>query len=425
MMSCESQKKDSFVNMKLRLLIFIGLSFALMGTSLAQTKWQLEKKRKQIRQELKQAQKLLLKSQQEEEALLSELDDLNKIISMRSELINTVREEELELSNEIEKNQKEIDRLNKSLKQLKDEYAQLIVQSYKTKAKQSRLMFLLSSKNFDQAYKRLQYIKQISSYRKLQGEEIKHTQVELSVLNDSLTLQQDEKVLLIALHNKEQDSIKKEKNSQEKLVKRVKQKEQQYLAQIKAKQQEEARIDRQIQRLIKEAIAKSNAKSNKKSSGFSMSPEEKLVASSFVANKGKLPWPVERYVVVRRYGKQKHPTMPGITINSNGIRLATETNAKARAVFKGKVLAIQLQPGRKKMVYIQHGNYISVYKNLKTVLVKSGQSIKTKQQIGTIHTDAITGKTILEFALFKNTAIQNPENWISRGEQIVASAGGK
>ena len=98
---------------------------------------------------------------------------------------------------------------------------------------------------------------------------------------------------------------------------------------------------------------------------------------------------------------------------------------EARAVFKGKVMAIQLQPGRKKMVYIQHGNYITVYKNLKAVAVKSGQTIKTKQQIGTIHTDAITGKTILEFALFKNTAFQNPENWISQGEQIVASAGGK
>ncbi|NNC71198.1 MAG: peptidoglycan DD-metalloendopeptidase family protein [Flavobacteriaceae bacterium] len=409
--------------MKLRFLFFIGLFFVIMSPLEAQSKWQLEKKRKQLRKEIKEAQKLLFKSKQEEETLLSELNDINKLINVRSELIKTIQKEELELSYEIEKNQKEIDRLKKSLNTLKKEYAQMIVQSYKTKTKQSRLMFLLSSENFSQAYKRLQYLKQVSSYRKLQGEEIKHTQVELTALNDSLTLHQDEKVLLIALHNKEQDSIKKEKNSQERLVQKVKQKEQKYTAQIKAKQREEARIDRQIQNLIKAAIAKSNAKGNTKSSGFSMSPEEKLVASNFVANKGKLPWPVERYVVVRRYGKQKHPTMPGITINSNGIRLATEANAKARSVFKGKVLAIQLQPGRKKMVYIQHGNYISVYKNLKSVLVKSGQAIKTKQQIGTIHTDAVTGKTILEFALFKNTSIQNPENWISQGGSIVASAG--
>ncbi len=354
---------------------------------------------------------------------MSELNDINKIITIRSELISTIEQEELKLSNKIKKNKKEINRLEKSLESLKEEYARMIVQSYKTKTKQSRLMFLLSSENFTQAYKRLQYLKQISSYRKLQGEEIKHTQVELTALNDSLTLQQDEKVLLIALHNKEQDSIKKEKHSQIRLVEKAKEKEQKYISQIKAKQREEALIDRQIQKLIAAAIARSNKKRATKSSGFSMSPEDKLVAANFVANKGKLPWPVERYIIDRRYGKQKHPTMPGITINSNGLHLATEANAKARSVFKGKVLAIQLQPGRKKMVLIQHGNYISVYKNLKEVTVKRGQAINTKQEIGTIHTDAVTGKTILEFGLFKNASIQNPEPWIIQGENIVASAG--
>ncbi len=417
-----SQKKDRFVFMKFRFIIFMSFFFALAFSATAQTKWQLEKKRKQLRKEIKEAQSLLFKSKQEEETLLSELNDINKVINVRSELINTIQQEETKLAQEIEKNQSEISGLEKSLVQLKKEYAQMIVQSYKSKTKQSRLMFLLSSENFTQAYKRLQYLKQISSYRKLQGEEIKHKQVELAVLTDSLLVKQDEKVLLIALHNKEQDSIKKEKNSQVQLVQRVKQKEQKYLTQIKSKQRQEALIDKQIQRLIREAIAKSNKAKNRKSSAFTMSPEEKLVASNFVANKGKLPWPIERYVVVRRYGKQKHPTMPGITIQSHGIHLATEQQAKARSIFKGKVLAIQLQPGRKKMVLVQHGNYISVYKNLKNVSVKAGQSVSTKQEIGTIHTDAITGKTILEFSLFKNTQVQNPETWISNGNNIIALA---
>ena len=153
-----------------------------------------------------------------------------------------------------------------------------------------------------------------------------------------------------------------------------------------------------------------------------MTPEEKLVASTFVANKGKLPWPTEKGIVVRKYGKQKHPTLAGITIQSNGIQLATEKNAKARAIFKGKVLSIQLQPGRKKMVLIQHGNYISAYKNLDNVLVKRGQAVDTKQEIGTIHTDATTGKTILAFSLFKNTTLQNPESWISRGRSFALAS---
>lgn len=419
----KSQKRNSFVYMKLRFILFIGLFFAFLGTTEAQTKWQLEKKRKQLRKEIKETQNLLFKSKQEEETLLSELNDINKLIDVRLQLISTIKEEELKLSNEIEKNKREIARLEKALNNLKADYAQMIVQSYKTKKKQSRLMFLLSSQSFGQAYKRLQYLKQIGAYRKLQGEEIKHTQVELVALTDSLTLHQDEKVLLIALHNKEQDSIKREKNSQERLVEKVKAKEQQYIAQINAKQREEERIKKQINALIEAAIAKSNKKTNTKSSNFSMSPEEKLVSADLVANKGKLPWPVERYVVVRRYGKQKHPTMPGITIQSHGLHLATEANAKARSIFKGKVLAIQLQPGRKKMVLIQHGNYISVYKNLKVVTVQKGQAVTTKQEIGTIHTDAVTGKTILEFGLFKNASIQNPEIWITQGSNIVASAG--
>ena len=276
------------MSMKFRFILFMCFFFALAFSATAQTKWQLEKKRKQLRKEIKEAQSLLFKSKQEEESLLSELSDINKVINVRSELINTIQQEENSLAREIEKNQSEISTLEKSLIKLKKEYAQMIVQSYKSKTKQSRLMFLLSSENFTQAYKRLQYLKQISSYRKLQGQEIKHKQVELTVLTDSLVVKQDEKVLLIALHGKEQDSIKKEKNSQLQLVQKVKEKEQKYTAQIKSKQRQEARIDKQIQRLIREAIAKSNKTKNRKSSSFTMSPEEKLVASAdFVANKGR------------------------------------------------------------------------------------------------------------------------------------------
>lgn len=407
--------------MRFRYIFFIFFSIAVVSTVNGQSKSELEKRRKKLQAEKRKINALLFKSKEKEKALLSELNDINKVINVRSKLIKTIIEEEQKLSIEIEKNQTEISQLEKQLNALKKEYANMIVQSYKSKTKQSRLMFLLSSESFGQAYKRLQYIKQYGTYRKKQGEQIKVKAQEIVTLNDSLIVKKEEKVLLIALHSKEQDSIKTEKSSQIRLVERVKKKEKEYLAQIKAKQQEEAKIDRQISSLIKAAIAKSNKSSGKKSSSFSLSPEEKLVGSNFVANKGKLPWPIKRYVLMRHYGKQKHPTMPGITITSNGLHLATEQNAKARSIFKGKVLAIQLQPGRKKMVLIQHGNYISVYKNLKSVSVKKGQSITTKQEIGTIHTNAVTGKTILEFGLFKNENLVDPEPWISKKTTALAS----
>jgi len=407
---------------KLSFIFFIIICFGVSFSSGAQTKKQLQKKRVQLQKEMKQINTLLFKSKQQEEALLSELSDLNKRIAVRSRLIRTIDEEENKLSDEIENNQIEIDALEASLTRLKKEYADMIVQSYKTKNKQSTLLFLLSSKNFSQAYKRMQYMKQYNSYRKSQGEKIKVEYKKLATLNDSLIVRQEEKVLLIALYTKERDSVNSEKTSQVKLVQKVKKEESKYVAEFKRIQSQDNKLNKQIQRLIAEAVAKSRKKTTKKSSGFTMTPEEKLTASNFVANKGKLPWPTEKGIVVRKYGKQKHPTLAGITIQSNGIQLATEKNAKARSIFKGKVLSIQLQPGRKKMVLIQHGNYISAYKNLDNVLVKTGQSISTKQAIGTIHTDATTGKTILAFSLFKNTTLQNPESWISRGKSFALAS---
>ena len=398
--------------MRLRLIFFIVFSVLVSFVSNAQTQKQLEYRRIQLQKEIKEINSLLFKSKEEAETLLSELDDLTQKINVRSRLIETINQEAEALSKEIVKNEKEITELEKKLTVLKEDYANMIVKSYKSKNKQSRLMFLLSSENFQQAYKRLQYIKQYSNYRKQQGEEIKATSVNLRALTDSLQIKEDEKQLLIALHLSEQKNVIQEKNEQESLVGKVKAKEKKYIAQINDKQKEDRKLDRKIKRLIEEAIASSNKKSGSKSSSLIMTPEEKKLALSFIDNKGKLPWPTERGIVVRKYGKQKHPTLAGITIQSNGVYVATEKEAMARSIFDGTVLSIQLLPGRKKMVLVQHGNYISAYKNLDNVLVKKGQKISTKQEIGTIHTDATTGKTILAFSLFKETNIQNPEQWV-------------
>lgn len=398
--------------MQLRLISITLFSVLVSFVSNAQTQKQLENRRIQLQKEIKEINTLLFQSKEEAETLLSELDDLTHKINVRSKLIETINQEAESLSKAIDKNEKEITLLEKKLTILKEDYADMIVQSYKSKNRQSRLMFLLSAENFQQAYKRLQYIKQYSNYRKQQGEEIKATSVNLRALTDSLQIKEDEKQLLIALHLSEQQSVIQEKNEQENLVVKVKAKEKKYIAQINDKQKEDRKLDRKIKRLIKEAIARSNKKSGSKSSSLIMTPEEKKLALSFIDNKGKLPWPTERGIVVRKYGKQKHPTLAGITIQSNGVHVATEKKAMARSIFDGTVLSIQLLPGRKKMVLVQHGNYISAYKNLDNVLVKKGEKISTKQKIGTIHTDVTTGKTILAFSLFKETNIQNPEQWV-------------
>ena len=355
-----------------KFLIVITFLF-LSVASVAQSRQDLEKQRIKLQKEIKEINSLLFRSQQKEKTLLSDLSDLNNRIRVRSKLIATIHQETKQLSIEIKENQKEVDQLQDRLKVLKKGYANMVVQSYKSKTKQSRLMFLLSSKDFLQAYKRMQYVKQYNDYRKKQGEEIKIETVKLQNLNDFLKETKVDKEALLLVNTKEKDSIHKEKTSRESLVRSVKKKEKKYTAQIRKKQNAEKAIDKKIEKLIREAIARSNKKSNKKNikrTGFALTPEAKKLEKDFLSNKGKLPSPVKRGVVVRHFGKQPHPTLKGITIESNGIFYATEKGASARVIFNGKVLAIQVLPGKKKAVLVQHGNYISVYKNLDNVTVK-------------------------------------------------------
>lgn len=393
-------------------LLFIF--FISIFTVSSQSRQDLEKQRKILREEIQQINSLLFKSKKTEENLLSELNDLNKRIDVRTKLIENMNEETRQLTLEITENEGLVDQLQKKLIILKKDYANMVVQSYKSKTKQSRLMFLLSSESFIQAYKRIQYIKQYASYRAKQGEEIKLESLVLQNLIDNLKEIKVSKEILLAENKKEKDSIHNEKISQEEMVKSVKKKEKTYIAQINTKQKEEKAIDAKIEKLIRDAIAKSNKNntSNLKSTGFALTPEAAKLEKDFISNKGKLPAPVQKGVIVRHYGTQAHPTLKGITIESNGVFYATEKNANARVIFEGKVLAIQVFPDKKKAVLVQHGQYISVYKNLDNVTVNIGDMVKTKQEIGKIHTDKSTGKTILAFVLFKEVQRQNPEDWV-------------
>lgn len=395
-----------------RVALFLLLFSIWPLTSQAQSRQELENQRLKLQKEIKEINNLLFKSQKKEKTLLSDLSDLVKRIGVRSELINTINEETKQLTYEIAENERQVKMLEDRLESLKKDYANMVVQSYKSKAKNSRIMFVLSSENFLQAYKRLDYIKQYADYRARQGEEIKVETIKLKNLNDYLIQTREQKEMLLAENKREKDSIAREKASRESMVKEVKKKERQYVAQIEKKQKEESEIDRKIEKLIAEAIASSNKSSGLKSSGFALTPEAKALEKDFISNKGKLPSPVERGVIVRRYGKQSHPTLKGITIESNGVFYATEKDANARVIFDGKVLAIQVLPGNQKAVLVQHGNYISVYKNLDNVMVKKGDQVRTKQEIGRIHTDKTTGKTILAFVLFKEVHRQNPEEWV-------------
>lgn len=392
------------------ILFFCCFIFSL--NSVAQkTRSELEKERKEIQEEIKTIRSLLSQTQSEEKNLLSQLNETNIQINAQTKLIVAFNAESKALSKEISSNEKEIKSLAEDLKKLKEDYAAMIYSSYKSKSQNSRIMFVLSSDNFHQAYKRMQYMKQYTSFRKAQGEQITKKSDELNVLNDTLKVRKKDKDELIDEQKTEQEKLEGKKKQQEEIVSEIKKKERKYANEIRKKQRDERKIDKQIEKIIRDAIAKSNEGSTTKSSGFVMNAEAKLVAAEFEGNKGKLPWPVEKGFVSRRYGKQNHPTLKGIVIESNGVRITTEKGAMARAIFDGTVLRIQSVSG-KKALYIQHGNYITVYNNLETVSVKKGDKVTTKQVIGKVYTDKISKKTILKFQVWKNTQRLNPAIWI-------------
>jgi septal ring factor EnvC (AmiA/AmiB activator) len=399
------------------ILLFTFLFFTVSGFSQKSKRKILEARRIQLQKDKVYINALLSNNKRKKKNLLNEVKDLNDKITTRKKLIAAITNESNELANEIYLNQLKINKNKRELEALKNDYANMIYKSYKSKSQNSRIMFLLSSDNFFQAYKRFQYMKQYANYRKKQGENIQKKTLEIQQLNDTLNFKKEQKLTLLNSKKEEQIIIEKEKKDQIKLLAQVKKKEGKYKRQIQQFQREERRINNQINKIISDAIAKSNKKGNKKGSSsaeFTLTAEAKKLASKFVLNKGKLPWPVEKGYVSTYYGKQPHPIVKSATIQSNGVRITTEKGSIARAVFEGKVLAVQVMSGNKKAVLLQHGNYITVYKNLENVLVNPGDYVKTKQKLGTIFTNKITGKTILGFLLSKNTKTENPVNWIYR-----------
>ena len=204
--------------------------------------------------------------------------------------------------------------------------------------------------------------------------------------------------------------------SQKELLKTIRQNESKYAAEIRKKTEETRKIDRQIERLIRNAIAAANKEAGDASNlnSFVLTPEAILVAENFSANKGKLIWPVERGVKRQGYGVYKDALYPGIKHQSNGVIIATDEGAKARAVFEGEVIAILAVPGGNKGVQIKHGNYISTYYNLSNLYVKKGDKVSVKEELGEIYTNRFNGLTQLKFYLYRDATRLNPEEWIYR-----------
>ena len=394
------------------LLFWIGLGTGFAQQSSKQQK-QLEAQRLQLKNEIKQINSLLFSNTKTRKNALSEVEDLQVKLNVRSKLIKVTNQQANLLTRRIGLNERTIADQRKELESLKAEYAKMIQKSYASKSLQNRLMFLFSSENFLQAYKRIQYLKQYARYRRKQGIAIAEKTTLLQELNKTLTQEKATKLALVEENRAVQEELEKERKQQQNLIKTLKRKERSLAAQIAKKQKQRKAIDLEINRLIREAIAASNKAAGKKGNKtFQLTPEAKLIAANFQANKGRLPWPLKKGVVIQGFGRQQHPVVKTTTIQSNGVVLATEASAQVRAVFEGEVMSVIVIKGSNPSVLIRHGNFITLYTNLAKLYVKKGEKVAAKQPIGEVFTNQQTGKTQLQFGIFNNVKALNPKDWV-------------
>lgn len=390
---------------------FFVLLFINLGFSQKNKKEQLELKRTQIEKEIKFINELLFSNKKKKKAVYSDIENLSFKIQRKEELVKLTNQQINLLDGEIKQNIQKEKALESDLLEVKKAYQDMILKSYKTKSGKSRLMFLLSSESFFQAYKRVQYIKQFTLFRKNQAMKISSLVSQIVEVNKELKSQKINKEDLLLNNRLVQKSLENEKKESNNIADDLRKKEKKYINQIAQKQKTSLEIDKEIERLIREAIAKSNKEKNK-STNFSLTPEALELSKNFTLNKGKLPWPVIRGVVIQKFGTQPHPVVKTAKIKSNGIIIATVDKEKVRTVFDGTILSVLQFKGGNPTILVQHGKYITAYKNLSKVYVKKGDKVFSGQNIGEVFTNNSNGKSTIQFSVFQNTTPVNPLLWI-------------
>lgn len=405
-------------------VLFLGVGIAISQT---QSKEDLQNKKRQLTKEIEQTNRILRETQKNKKATLTQLNALIKQIEVREKLINTISSEIRTLEGQIGKTNSEIDQLRAELEQLKLEYAAMIKFAYRNQSSYNKLMFVFAANNFNQAYKRLKYLQQFSEYRQKQAKYIEQAQSKLE--EKMLELEDDKKDKNVLLVDEQQEKVilGKEKNQKETIAKQLTVKESTLKKQLATKQAQAKKLDRMIEDIIrkeieaarKKAEAEAKAKGTKmptgdktSSSNLALTPEAQKLSKDFTNNKGRLPWPVEKGIIVEYFGTHEHPQLKGVMISNNGVDIKTAKGASVRAVFSGRVSGVIQIVGGLYAVLINHGEFTTVYSNLSSVSVKMGQELNTKQNIGTVATDEELSS--MELQVWKGVTKLNPVDWLAR-----------
>ncbi|MDR6786191.1 septal ring factor EnvC (AmiA/AmiB activator) [Pedobacter africanus] len=435
--------------MKLRksliLLLFVFFTFVTSAV-FAQSSAELKRKKEAIQREIELLQRNLTKTAKSKKLTLGQISALNAKINLMQDKITVINSEIKNLDNQIHENTNTVISLKGQLSQLKKEYGAMIRFAQRNKNAYDKMMFIFAAKDFNQAYKRIKYLQQFGQYRKKQAGYIQGTQKDLNNKIVVLDKNLKEKSNLLHEQENEKDKLGKNKSEQSAVLNKYAKQEKQFKQDIANRKKQQAQIDRSIRAAIareialerkraeeaaraaaakaKAAAAAAAAKAKAenrpapvappvakpKAGGdyLAATPEAAKLSAAFESNRGSLPWPVAAGTITERFGSHKigqaNYDRPGITIQ-------TAEGASVRAVFNGEVRMVSSIMGGY-YVLIRHGQFFTVYSNLKTVSVGVGDKVATKQTIGSVALNA--GVPQMEFQIFRGTAKQNPEAWIAR-----------
>lgn len=451
--------------------MFFGLQPAF-----AQTRKELENKRKSILTEIKQTNKLLEKTTKEQKTELQRFNMLQSQVQKREELIATIRNEIKSIDHSVDKNKKETETLQAEIDRLLAEYSRILKKTYKLKVSTDPLLLIFSATNINQALQRWMYVNQIKKMRSAQALVIQKKTEALREKIRQLENYKREQSKLLASEVNQKLKLSKELEEKDQLLASLRKDEQRFKKILDEKEIAQQKVNNEIQRLIaieierqkKEAEAKARALAEEKSrkekaekeakereiaaankakektvsspsspsvkttpeksaeptvvsekvvtkpTAIPATPEITKLSNDFANNRGSLPWPVQKGTISRRFGRQAHPVLSSISINNNGVDIRTEKGASVRSVFDGIVIGKKLIPGANYMVLVQHGKFYTVYSNLADVHVKEGQKLKTGEMIGTVASDEDDPYAEVHFEIWQEKTLQDPSAWLKR-----------
>jgi septal ring factor EnvC (AmiA/AmiB activator) len=391
---------------------FVLLIALVIGTfnGSAQDKVDLEKRKESTLKELELARELLDKTRDKKQNTIHRVTILNRGISSREQLISDIVREIGLMDKEIDALETEIQTLERNIRKGKEEYAHILYSVFINHTDEEKMMYLLASEDINEFYQRIKYMKYLKDYRERKVQELEKMMEKLEIRSSDLVTARNRQAALLEEKERENNALLRERSQRNSMIRQLAQDEQRIRKEIEEKERIRKELEDRIRKIIEEETRK-NAGNTLLSS---LTPEQRLVGNSFLQNKGRLPWPVERGVITTKYGLVNHPVLDGVKIPSNGIDISTPPGTKARAIFNGEVTGVYAILGANYAVILMHGEYITVYQNLVDLKVKAGDKVIAKQELGTVHSDPEENIAVMTLQVWKSKEILDPEHWLTR-----------